>query len=514
MLILIPSLILFLTAFALFVLQAASANTRAAWLAAVGGAALAFFSALAWLPQTPFELVLPVWKSQAVFSTPISFRADDISFPFALSLAGLTLAVLLTAVARAAQTNWLTWAGSLALGGLGILAVSANNPLTLLLIWSALDTTEALAQMRSARGAADSERIVIGFFTKMLGSGLLLWANTVSWSRIQTFNFDAMSPSASVYLILAAGLRLGVLPLHLPYTNARRGIGTSFRLVSAASSVILLARVSAQSLISPAATLALQGLAIVAALYSAWMWLRAPNELDGRPHWVIGIAALATLSTLSGNPLGAAAWGIALILAGGSLFLSSLRQTRVNRALLLGAWSVSSLPFSLTGAAWLSPLNFFAPLAAMAQAALAAGFIRHALRATQKDALDEQPAWMQTVYLSGVTLLLAMQAYFSLSGWGGARQIGAWAQALMVVFFAAALVWAASRWRIFNPARAHWVGAASSSVNRIYQALWGLYRLLERFSQIIADLLERESGMMWTLLFLILLLAYFTQRGG
>jgi hypothetical protein len=48
------------------------------------------------------------------------------------------------------------------------------------------------------------------------------------------------------YLLLAAGLRLGVLPLHLPYASEaaiRRGFGSALRLISAGSSLILLARI-------------------------------------------------------------------------------------------------------------------------------------------------------------------------------------------------------------------------------------------------------------------------------
>ncbi len=43
-----------------------------------------------------------------------------------------------------------------------------------------------------------------------------------------------MPPQAGLLLIVAAGLRLGVLPVHLPYnseSSLRRGLGTMLRLV-------------------------------------------------------------------------------------------------------------------------------------------------------------------------------------------------------------------------------------------------------------------------------------------
>ena len=65
--------------------------------------------------------------------------------------------------------------------------------------------------------------------------------------------FNPLRQSAGLYLVAAAGLRLGVFPLHLPYTSEatlRRGIGTSLRLVSAVSSLVLLAHIPAESLTS------------------------------------------------------------------------------------------------------------------------------------------------------------------------------------------------------------------------------------------------------------------------
>jgi hypothetical protein len=43
------------------------------------------------------------------------------------------------------------------------------------------------------------------------------------------------------------------------------------------------------------------------------------------------------------------------------------------------------------------------------------------------------------------------------------------------------------------------------------QALWALYRRLRRISQMFSGVLEGESGIMWTLLFLVLFISFFTQ---
>lgn len=512
MLILISCLLLFVTALALLVLLVTQPNARYAWLVAVGGGMLALVSVFIWTTQLPFDLVLSAWQPNSVFVNPISFRADGISWPFAVSIASLTLTILLTVVVRPASTNY-PWAGSLALGGLGILAVTANNPLTLLLIWGALDMTELMTQLRSVNGEENSERVVTSFSTRAFGSFLLLWASIVSVSAGNAFDFQSISPASGLYLVAAAGLRLGVLPLHLPYSAEsalRRGFGTALRLISAASSLVLLAHVPAESLNS-SVTPFLIVLSIAAAIYGGWMWLRAPDELTGRPYWIICVASFSVLSALSGNPLGAVAWGCALVLVGGSLFLSSVQNVWLNRALLVGVWSLSSLPFSLTASAWIGRLGIAIPFVIVAQALLIAGFIRHALRPSGRDSIDSQEIWTRSVYPAGIILLIAVQVLLGFIGWDGALQIGAWLQAVIVSLLTFGLVWATPRLRILNPVRAHWVSSTTSSIGNVYKNFWTLYRLLGRISNAIIVTLEGESGIMWTLLFLILFVSIMTQ---
>jgi len=513
MLILISCLLLFVTALALIVLQVLQPNARYAWLVAVGGASLALVSVFTWFTQIPFNLTLPAWQPHTVFTIPILFHADRLALPFSLSITALTLTVLLTAITRSAITNSFTWAGTLALGGIGLLAVTADNPLTLLLVWSALDLTELVTQLRSVNGPANNEKVVIAFSSRAIGSGLLLWANILSTARGNIFDFQSIAPDSGLFLIAAAGLRLGVLPLHLPYSSEstlRRGFGTSLRLVSAVASLVLLAHIPAGSLTS-ALTPFLMGLAVVAALYGGWMWLRAPDELTGRPHWVISLAALSIISALSGNPLGVVAWGCALVLIGGALFLAAAQLVWVDYALLVGVWSLSSLPFSLTASAWLGNLGFFMPFVAVAQALLMAGFARQALRSAGRIALESQPGWANKIYPAGIILLVFFQLLLGLMGWDGALQVGAWLQALITSLIAFGLIWATPRLRVLNPVRAHWVNATTSGLGTVYGGFWVIYRLLGRISNAITVTLEGEGGVMWTLLILILFVSFLTQ---
>lgn len=513
MMILVSCLLLLVTALALIVLRVVQPNARYTWLAAVGGGILALASVFLWLAQMPFVFLLPAWKPLALFATPILFSADGISWALAVAIAALTVSTLLTAAAQPVFTMSFSWVGTLALGAIGILAVTADNPLTLLLVWAALDITELVTQLGSVNGPANNEKVVISFSTRALGIGLLIWASVVSAAEGNVFEFESMPVGASVYLVVAAGLRLGVLPLHLPYSpesRVRRGFGTPLRLVSAVSSLVLLGRIPAVNMNSGWGII-LMILAVVAALYGGWMWLRAPDDLNGRPYWVIGVASLSVVSALSGNPVGAVAWGCALILVGGALFLASVQNPWLSRAMLVGAWSLSTLPFSLTASAWISTPGLFTPFIVAAHALIVAGFIRHALRPSGRDTLDSQPGWTRAVYPAGIYLLIITQLLLGWIGWQGAAQIGAWLQAIIASLLTFALFWATRRFRIFNPVRAHWVTSTASGLNSIYQGLWDIYRTLARMSHAVTLALEGEGGIMWTLLFLALFVSLIVQ---
>jgi len=435
-----------------------------------------------------------------------------------VSLVSLCLTIIVTAVIRENFPYPLNWIGILILTALGVLAVTADNPLTLVLLWAAIDMAELISQMQFVEEPKLSERVVVAFASRVTGILILLWADMVSTSNGIILDFRAAPPQAGLYLVLAAGLRLGVLPLHLPYANEaslRRGFGTGLRMISAGSSLILLARIPANSLTSPFAPYLMLFVSF-AALYGAWMWLRAPDELTGRPFWMIGMGSLALAAALRGNPIGATAWSCALILVGGALFLTSAQNKWLERALFIGVWTISALPLSLTATGWVSAGSrswFAVPFLLASHAMLIAGYVRHVQRSSTRMVFDTQPIWARNVYPIGIMILLITTIGLSFLGWEGTLQIGNWLIGLGASFLALGLLWLTPRLRILNPVRAHWVRPTNPSwLDWGYQALWNGYRQLSRLSHSFSNMLEGESGIMWTLLFLALFISFFIKR--
>lgn len=514
---------LILVSFFLFVISAAWAilirlvkpEFRFGWLITALGATLAWISVWLWRLNLPLLLQLPPWQPEALFVDSPVFLADEIAWAYGLGLSTLAVASLLTAVARAGFPQLLAWAGTLGLTALGMLAVLANNPLTLALVWVSLDLAELLIQIRSVNGAELNRRAVVAFATRTGGTGILLWANSVSLAGGTHLNFEAIPLQVGVYLLIAAGLRLGILPLHLPFSaesGLRRGFGTSIRLVTAAASLIILARIPAGS-ISPALAPLLTTLVALAGLYGGWMWLRANNDLNGRPFWLLGMASLSAISALHGNPIGSAAWGIALVLSGTALFLSSLEHPILKRLLLIGSWGISAMPLSVTAIAWQGSIAigwFFWPFLVAIHVLLIAGYIRHTMRPA-KFSLQRWPIWAQNLYPAGILLPLIVLVVLGFWGWPGALRIGVWPAALSVMILTGVTVWTWPRLKI-APARVHWVKLAGIPwLDWFYQALGGLYNAVGALTRSFSSLLEGDGGILWMLLFLIIFISLLTS---
>ncbi len=518
MAILITFLMLLLTALTLVILRIMVPGFRYSWLFAVGGTFFAWLAALIWQVQLPISLQFASWQPATIFSQSPTFVADDISWLFVFSLITLCLAIVITTVVRARFPSPISWAGTLILTSFGMLAVVADNPLTLVMIWAAIDLVELVVQIWYVEDPGLSERVVISFASRAAGILVLLWADVIGAAGGQLSDFRLVAPQAGLYLLVAAGLRVGVLPLHLPYQSEsalRRGFGTSLRMVSAASSLILLTRIPASSIASPV-TPYLLILVSFAAVYGSWMWLRAPDELTARPFWLIGMGSLVIAAALRSNPLGAAAWSCALVLTGSALFLFSEQNRWLTRALYVGAFGISALPFSITATGWNTGgtgfwLSF--PFLLLSHAMLTAGFIRHAQRTNVRTSNESQPIWARNVYPIGIMLLLLVTIVLGFLGWDGTMQLGNWLAGLIASLLTVGLLWLTPRLRILNPVRAHWVRPTQTSwLDWAYGVLWNLYRQLGRVSNAFTTLLEGESGIMWTILFLVLFITVFVHR--
>lgn len=492
------------------------------WLIAVVGPLIAWPLSLLAGRTLPQSIHLISWNTIAFFTESPSLMVDRLSWPFALALTTLALSVILSDVARASESDWASWASSLVLVALGVFTVLAANPLTLMMGWTAIDLTELLIMLGKVYQSPVRERLVITFSARVLGTGFLLIAMVIASSTNEVFSFEAIPLRLSFLLIMAAGLRLGVLPMHIPFLeeiSLRRGLGTILRLVPAAASLVLLTHI-ANAIASSnrpviMATLLL-GLAGLAALYGSASWVFADNELNGRPAWILGMGSFSIAGAILGEPSASLAWGIAMLLSGGLLFLFSARERRLAWLPLLGLLGISALPYSPTWngarlfASTFTPLLF---LFFIAHILFLIGYVRHALK--EGISLIGVERWVWLIYPFGLALLPIMLFSFGVWTNPGAENmpIIGWLEGFVVGGLAAGLGITLNR-RINVSDKVIDLFDSVLSFNWLYRSLWNIYRTIGRLITFISTVLEGEGGLLWTLLLLVLFLLMRLGIGG
>jgi hypothetical protein len=119
------------------------------------------------------------------------------------------------------------------------------------------------------------------------------------------------------------------------------------------------------------------------------------------------MGSLAIACALRGNPIGATAWGNAMLLAGSALFLASTQERWVSRAVLCAILFCSGLPLTLTAAAWTSgglAKDLLLPAFLLAQAMMLAGFLHFTWTAYAVTPLPAAALSLRGFYRSGIVL--------------------------------------------------------------------------------------------------------------
>jgi hypothetical protein len=539
-------------------------------LAGIAGWVMVFIARSA----APQVIILLQWKPEYLFPISPSLLVDEISWFFALALASLAVTVLVTSIARLGQNSkpdnlpvqkitpgnegkiplhqevpsakpvmpldvevkpgWHLWASILILTSLGLVAVIAGNMLTLLLAWAALDITELFILLGQVPRSIVRERIILAFSAKVAGTGILLIATLIFWSQGSSLTFDEITYTISPYLLLAAALRLGVLPLHLPLVHRLPiwpGFGTVLRLVPASASFILLVRVSNLG-ITGVITPYLLAFTTLTGIFAAVKWLIAQNELDGRPFWLLGTASLSIAAAILNQPTACLVWAITSLLSGGFIFSIPLRHKYLIPLIVLGLANFSALPFSPTwqGVRLYSiPTNIplthslfylFAFFLLVSQSFLLAGLIRHALHGIFPDA-EKKPTrvehWVWFLYPIGLFFTLATHLLIGSILYPNLTEvtIAGWILGPLTLFISGFILYIS--WRF--PRTIQLAGHSKITIfwnnlfsfEWLYRYLWKLFRSLARLFALISSILEGDGGIIWALV-LFALIFVFLQR--
>lgn len=508
-------IILFVITFGIFIVNRVFPHLGYSWFLAIGGcvisAILIFFS----YTSEPYEIHLMKWEELPSYPFSPHLIVDSISWSFAVAIIILATSVLLTDIARVQEIDPSAWAFGIGLTGLGIFTVLAGGPVTLLLGWASIDMVETYLRFVQINKDQDRESIVVHLLVRVFGWVLVVLATIRSQGLGLSLEFSDIPVESSGYLILAAGLRLGVLPPHPPFLKdrpIRRGLGTLVRLVPVSVSLVLLTRAAMVGVTSAWGVFLLLSSALVV-VYGGINWFGSKDHLDGRPFWILGMSAFSVLASQQNLPLASQIWGLSLLFSGGFVFLFSSHVKGLPWLPFLGFISLSALPYTplWNGLLVFLKLNIIiAIIYLLGFVLLNLGFARYVFELRRSE--DEIEGWARIVYPLGLVLLpithIMLTWYIGGMSIPDNSKLGFiwWSGALVLGIVLAAMA--------FN--KGYYLERFVEKVQPTFEALrftwlyktigWVL-RIIRNILSFFSLLLEGDGGVLWSILIMILLIS-------
>ena len=528
MLAFIPFALLLITPILMAGMQLLKAKFSYFWLVSLLTGFLAWILIFLLRLLLPIQLSLPPWGPAEFFPTSPAFNFDLSAWSVMLAVGTLLFSAILTDTVWVANlegrsSDWIYWAFGMILSAFCLLAIASNNLLALTLTWAALDIAELVIYLAVSKNPGINERIVIGYSARIGSLLLVILSTAISFSTDNPGNLSELPPLANLFLLLATGLRLGVLPFNTPFPKnlfSRRGIKVLIQLLPIAPCLIVLVRVANNGLTPPVVAWLLLFTGISAVYVSAF-WAASRDKQITSSFWAIGMGGVILASAIQAQPEATLAWGVSLLLSGGLISLYTLHSRLLVPLLYVGLVTFTSLPFTPT---WWGVLTFTPPwsfalfLILVTHALLVAGYLRRIAR--RRRVSHPSQGWVWLNYSIGLIILPATQ--FIIPIWN---------------------VMASPEQSSFPPWTQAWIGLASISIAAIfllipwrklgflsplsralqevlslawlYRLLWRIYHAIRRATSLVSDILEGPSGILWTLLLLTLVVSLLAQiRSG
>lgn len=527
--------VLLLGAILILITHAYKPNIARSWVIAICSAAIAWIASFILRLYLPTDIPLMTWHADTSFADPLALVINYINWPFLVAILSMAVAVLLTDTTRmdAGLTPY-SWIRVLTITALNLISILAANPLTMTISWMLIDLVDILALLQHSSASQLGSKITSAFGIRLLSTFMLIFATANTW-RVDPVQVGyTQMANASIYFLMAAGLRLGVLPLNLPFLDTselRRGSGLLFRLMPAASALVLIAQLQNEFLhFDKTLSTIVQVLTLIAAFYSAVMWMTRENSFEARPYWVVALSAFAVQSALNGHPGASRVWGLELLLSGSLLFLFNPPIRRIMFLPLFGLLGFIGLPYTLAASGWqgLLPeqINFTWIVMVLTHAFLVIGYLRFLLRSDS--AVTGLEKYARITFPLGLVVLIQTILVLNLIGWPGVLTTGSYLGSgisLFIVLVALVLGWKfgfdAASTKI--PEKIPFYRLLSLVINSLRQFLslaWvstvlrKLFIALSSLGSFLNQIVEGDGGILWSVVFIVVLSIIFLSIGG
>lgn len=492
------------------------------WLFSAIIAIICWFVVLLSRLQLPDTLTLGSGAAYFLFPFSLAFVLDKLSWPFSLALIAILVAYIFTSVKQLSVAvnvprAWSAWPAALLFSGLGLLSIASGNLYTLLLSWAAIDLAWLLLKLI---GNSPRQGIHFSFALRVFG---LFWAIAAVFSRPGgvMFAFPILNPQTNTLLFIAAMIRIVAIipasaatPGDYPWKNLNRYLD----LVLFASTLTIFSRTANVGISEHVAPFLLAIAAFISLLCSV-LWLYTSRDSGSWLPLSIGFSMFSVAGALISGFDASLAWSMALLLAGTLGYFRNGKTRLIGGILILGIIGMTGLPFT---PAWQGIRIYPPPQEVFSQGGwhliflLAQGFflggLLHAWLAP-KQLLPSPERWSEIVYPVGLLLLPITQIIILIWGRPGLSNnlqsfpeiILTWAP-LTAVGIAFGTLLVRKRTTALESRILH-LKSKTILLDGLYRSGSAIQFLGTKMVSVIDQFLQGEAGILWTLLFLLLLFA-------
>ncbi len=387
MLAVVPVLLLLLAAFLTWFLALIKVRPGSIWLIIAVMSTAAWGVMLLFGLRAPEPLMINEWLPGPHNFTSLIYSWTPQNWAIGFLVITLLTAVIFSEAKYLDSPDYIRKiSGSLYLGAFALLAVMAGSPLSFVVAWSLID----LIEFGVLSVLIGQERSLVSAATSILfrGIGIFLLIFLTSVIPPDDFQTGSVVFTSSIWgvVIFLALFRMGVMPLFQPFQSSpayQRGIVVILRLVPIATTFAFI-----QYILAAGQPVRLGGVwftvTTIAILWGAVSWFAAANELQGRSYFIFTLAGFGLAALLTATPEALPGLAVVLISAGAGLFLYSPRLKKFNPFILIVVLSIFTIPF--TPSASLSRLFagdtplIFRVLWSVGFAFIVAGWLKHSLK--------------------------------------------------------------------------------------------------------------------------------------
>lgn len=534
MLVILPIALYLIASAASLVMRWWKPKFRFGWIIAVVASLLAAGIVLFWGMRLPLLSSLTDWGLPGLEPLSISLLADHVSWAYALSVAALVLAALIAESLYNPSTSSFTqdvsdWPIAVGLSGLAFIPLLAENTFTILIGWSVLDIFELIARVLRAPHEGGRQRNLFFITSRLISLILVIAAGMIIRSDAPAGGPETNAGLANLILLVAAAWRVLTIPCYFPNlgtSEKRRPLDLLLVLASAASSMMIFTRLAVIGVSAEFSVGIFMLITLLAAFFGlAWLILR-----DGEFHVELligGAACLELAASAGGHPDAALAWGVASLLVTGLISFYVVRMRWLAFIALLAWIGFSALPLTPTWAGTgaydiglTGVVSFLAiGLLLIAQALMMTGILLAARH--PRPGVFIQERWASVVYPIALILLPAVQWLLFLSSLPAIIGGRIWTDLLLRSWPSiAATALSLALFYIYRRTGRPWRDFLAP-LHTLFSLRWlisistGIYRSTKRLVGFIDLLSDGDGGILWTLLFLILMFALLVQlRSG